>query len=175
MRIYILVIVAQPEVHRTGGQSDVRTGCPDPDAQIQSLPQSRKERDDLVQKRIVCINSTALSHCHMMWRVKAGGSDITDRSGQFLLTVNRIDRTECIAVILDQPQVMSITELFYCLQVKWISKCMCEHDSFCLRRPCSFQKGKDQCCTVEWSHRQIPVRPHTGSSEKPLSGNLPQP
>ena len=95
-----------------------------------------------VQKRIVRINSSSFSHCHMMWRIKTGSSDIADRSSQFILTVDRIDRTERIAVILDQPQIMAVTEFFYCLQVKWISKCMCKHDSFCLRRPCSFQKGR---------------------------------
>ena len=141
MRIYILVIVANRKFTilavKAMTTEIILTRCTD----AVSSPVSERTCNS-VQKWIVCINSTTLSHCHMMWRVKTGGSDITDRSCQFILTVNRIDRTECIAVILDQPQVVSITKLFYCFQVKWISKCMCKHDSFCLRRPCSFQKGR---------------------------------
>ena len=76
----------------------------------------------------------------MMRRIKAGSSDITDRSCQFFLTIDGIDRTQCIAVIFHQPEIMFFTEISDCLKVKRISKCVCQHDCLCLWRICSLQK-----------------------------------
>ena len=76
----------------------------------------------------------------MMRRIETGSSDITNRSGQFLPSVDGINRTQCVTVVLDQPEVVTITEAFDCLKVKWISKSMRQHDCLGLWRICTLQK-----------------------------------
>ena len=71
--------------------------------------------DDLVQQRVVGIDSSALTHGHVMRRVEAGGSDITHGAGKLLHAVNGVAASQGITVVLDQPQVMAVTELLYSL------------------------------------------------------------
>lgn len=83
-----------------------------------------------MKQRILCIDGSALSHCHMMWRIKTGGSDISDGSGQSALSVDRITGTQRIAVILDQPQIVTVTEIFTAFRSKGLPG-MCKHHCFC--------------------------------------------
>ena len=69
--------------------------------------------DDLVQQRVIGIDSSALTHGHVMRRVKAGGSDIAHGAGKLLHTINGVAASQGITVILDQPQVMTVTELLH--------------------------------------------------------------
>ena len=139
MRVYIFVIIPNRKFSiltiKTMSAENILFRC----TNTVSSPVSERTCDS-VQERIICINSAAFSHCHMMRWIKTGSSDISDRSGQFLFPVDRINRSKCITVIFDQPQIMTITEFSDCFQVKWISKCMRKHDRFCLWRPCRFQK-----------------------------------
>ena len=80
--------------------------------------------DDLIEQGVVCIDSASLSHGHMMGRVEAGGSDISHRTGKFLLSVDGIPGSQGVAVILHQPEVMFFTELLHCLEIKGISQGM---------------------------------------------------
>ena len=50
-----------------------------------------------------------------MRRVEAGGSDVTHGAGKLLHAVNGIAASQGITVVLDQPQVMAVTELLYSL------------------------------------------------------------
>ena len=84
-----------------------------------------------MKQRILCIDGSAFSHCHMMWRIKAGGSDISNGSGQSALSVDRITGSQRIAVILDQPQIVTVTEIFYRFQIKGVAQGMCKHHCFC--------------------------------------------
>ena len=89
---------------------------------------------NLVKQRIVRVDSTTLSHCHMMRRIKTGSTDVSDGSSQLVLPVNRISGAECIAVVLDEPEVIFFTEILQSFQIKRISKRMCQHHRFCLWR-----------------------------------------
>ena len=71
--------------------------------------------DDLIEQRVIGIDSTALAHGHMVRRIEAGGSDIAHGSGKLLHAVQCIAASQCITVVLDEPQVMAITELLHCL------------------------------------------------------------
>ena len=58
---------------------------------------------DLAQKRVICINRSSLTHRDMMGRIKARRADIPYRTRIFFLAVDRIFRTQSVAVVLDQP------------------------------------------------------------------------
>ena len=59
--------------------------------------------DDLVQQRVIGIDSSALTHGHVMRRVEAGGSDVTHGAGKLLHAVNGIAASQGITVVLDEP------------------------------------------------------------------------
>ena len=65
-----------------------------------------------------------------MRRVEARRAEVADRSCEILLAVERIGRTERVAVVLDEPEVMLVAERFDCLEVEWIAERMCDHDGF---------------------------------------------
>ena len=90
--------------------------------------------DNLVQHRIIRINSPALSHRHMVRRIEAGGTDIADGTGQPLLAVNGISGSQSVAVVLHQPQIMAVTECFYGRQIEGVAQRMSNHHGFCLLR-----------------------------------------
>ena len=69
--------------------------------------------DDLVEQRVVGVNSAALAHGHVVRRVEAGGSDVAHGTGKLLYTVDDVTASQGITVILDQPQVMTVTELLH--------------------------------------------------------------
>ena len=71
--------------------------------------------DNLVLKRNVPVHGAALAHRHVVRRIKAGRSDISDRTGKMTLAVQLIAASEGITVVLHQPQVMTVTEFFYLL------------------------------------------------------------
>ena len=76
--------------------------------------------DDLIR-----VNSAALSHSHMMRRIKTGSSDITYCTAEmyylFSIFFHCILCSQSITVIFYQPQIVFITECFYSPQVKWVS------------------------------------------------------
>ena len=94
---------------------------------------------DLVQQRIVRIDSAALPHRHVMRRVEARRAEVADRSREILLAVERIGRAERVAVVLNEPEVMLVAERFDCLEVEWIAERMREHDSLRPRRVCCLE------------------------------------
>ena len=94
-----------------------------------------------MQQRIVRIHRAALSHGHMMRRVKTGRSDISHRTRQLLFSVYRIFRTQRVAVILHQPEAVLFTERADRLQVKGIAKRMRNHDRLRLLRKGLLQHG----------------------------------
>ena len=130
MRIYIFMIISQRQFPvlavKTMTTQIILSGC----AHAVSSPVTERTHD-LMKQRILCIDGSALSHCHMMWRIKTGGSDIPDGSGQSALSVDRITGTQRIAVILDQPQIVTVTEIFYRFQIKRVAQGMCKHHCFC--------------------------------------------
>ena len=120
-----------------------------------------------MQQRVVGINRTAFAHRHMMRRIEAGCTNITNCTRQSSLAVNRIGTAKCIAVILHQPQIILIAECTDRSQVKRISKRMCNHNCLCLLTQRLFQLAyiqiilwnrqiqKNRNCTILqiWSNR----------------------
>ena len=60
-------------------------------------------QNQAVQLRVIGVNATALAHCHMMRRIEAAGADVAPGAGKLRNAVNRILRSECIAVVFNQP------------------------------------------------------------------------
>ena len=50
-------------------------------------PPISKGFDDLIQSGVVGVNRAAFAHGHMVRRIKAGGTDIANGSGEFFFTV----------------------------------------------------------------------------------------
>ena len=100
----------------------------------QSRPQSRKRVDQFVQQRIIGIDSTALSHRHVVWRIKATCADMADRTCFLFYTVDCISRAKGITIILYQPEVMFITEIFDSLQIKRVTQRVGNHYRFSFGR-----------------------------------------
>ena len=63
-----------------------------------------------------------------MRRVEARRTDIANRARIAHLAVHRILRTERIAVILDEPQVMLVTKRFDRREIERIAERMRDHD-----------------------------------------------
>ena len=95
--------------------------------------------DDAVKERIVSIDRAALAHGHVMGRVKAGGTDITDGSGEFLLPVQLVGAAERIAVVLHQPQAVLSAESQNPGQVEGIAQRMGNHHCLCLFGQCALE------------------------------------
>ena len=95
--------------------------------------------DSSVENGIICIDGTAFTHCHVVRGIEGRCSDITDSTRELLFAVDSILRTQSIAVIFYEPEIMLITECLYCLKVERITECMCYHYCLCLRRQCSLE------------------------------------
>ena len=95
--------------------------------------------DKTVQQRIIGVNGSALTHGHVVRRIEAGCTNITNCTRQSSLAVNRIGTTKCIAVILHQPQIILIAECTNRSQIKRVTQCMCDHNRLRLLAACRFQ------------------------------------
>lgn len=89
---------------------------------------------DLIEQRVARVDSAALSHRHVMWRVEAGRAEVTDTARELLLAIDRVEGAKRIAVVLDEPEVMLVTEILDSLEVKRIAECMRDHDGLRLVR-----------------------------------------
>ena len=98
-----------------------------------------KRFDKSVQQCVIGIHGTALSHSHMVRRVKAGCSDIADCTGEFIPFRHFIDAAKCITVILDQPQTVLFAKGSHSPQVERIAKRMRRHNRLGLRSQGSFK------------------------------------
>ena len=81
-----------------------------------------------MQQGIFRIDSTTFAGRHMVWRIKAGRTDITEGTCKFGLPIQGILAAQGIAVVLDEPQVMSLAESPYRLDIERISQRMGQHD-----------------------------------------------
>ena len=116
MGIDIFMVIAQAAARHTGGRNGVRRGYLGRTGRHSRVPSHGRNGCILFSKRIVCIHSPALAHRHVMRRIKAGRSDITDGTGKMLTRRSMlIAASEGITVVLNQPQVMTVTEFFYLL------------------------------------------------------------
>ena len=85
--------------------------------------------DQAVQQRVVGVNAAALAHCHVVRRVEAGRADVAPGTGKAGLAVDGVLGAQRVAVVLDQPQVVGVTERLDGGQVKRIAQRVGDHDS----------------------------------------------
>ena len=97
--------------------------------------------NNFMELGVVRIYRAAFAHGHMVRRIEARRSNITDRTGKIFLPIELILGPQSIAVVFHQPQIMRITELLDRREIKGIPQCMRDHDSLCLFRECFFQTG----------------------------------
>ncbi len=90
--------------------------------------------NNFVQQRVVCIDCAALAHSHVMRRIETRCTDIANSSSQLIFAVNSVFRAECVTVILNEPQTVSVAEFLDSAEIEGISQCMCDHNSLCFRR-----------------------------------------
>jgi len=95
--------------------------------------------DNLVQKRVVRVDSAPLAHSHMVRRIEAGGSDVPHGSREFLHAVDGVTASQGIAVVLHQPQVVFVTKCLHSTQIKGISQGVGNHDRLAFLRVSRFQ------------------------------------
>ena len=84
-----------------------------------------------MQQRIIRIDRAALAHRYVMRRVEARRADIADRARIALHPMQRILRPECIAVVLDEPQIVRVTERLHRRKIERIAERMCDHHRLC--------------------------------------------
>lgn len=89
---------------------------------------------DLVKQRIARVDSAALSHRHVMRRIEAGRAEVADTAREFLLAIDRVEGAKRITVVLDEPEVVLVTEILDSLEVERIAERMRDHDSLRLVR-----------------------------------------
>ena len=87
-----------------------------------------KRTDNFVQQRIIRIYRPTFPCGHVMRRIKAGSSNIPNSSREIPFSIQKVTGTESVTVIFDQPQMMLITEILYCFQLKRITKRMRNHN-----------------------------------------------
>ena len=87
--------------------------------------------DDLIEPRIVRVNSAAFSHGHVMRGIKAGSPDIPHRTRKNGFRIYAIFAAKGVAVVFHQPQPMTVTELLHRLQIKGIPQGVGQHHRLC--------------------------------------------
>ena len=95
---------------------------------------------DAVQQRMIGVNRAALTHRHMMGRVKARSAYVSESPRKPGFSVQRIQAAERITVVLNEPQAVSLTERFHGFDVKRIAECMGQHHRFCPPGESSFKE-----------------------------------
>lgn len=89
---------------------------------------------NLVEQRITRVDGAALSHRHVMRRIEAGRTEVTDTAREFLLAINRVEGAQRVTVILDEPEVVLVTKILNRLEVEWVTERMRNHDGLRLVR-----------------------------------------
>ena len=69
----------------------------------------------IVQDYILRVDRAALSHRHVVRRVKARSADVADGARELRDAVQGIAAAEGIAVVLDEPEPVGVAELLDCL------------------------------------------------------------
>ena len=75
----------------------------------------------------------------MVRRIEAAGSNVAPSTGLLGYTINGVFRTQCVTVILNQPQVVLLAESKDGFQIERITKRMSHHHSLGLGAISSFQ------------------------------------
>ena len=94
-----------------------------------------------MQQGIIRIDCTALTHRHVVRRIETRRADVADCPRIVCRAVQRIRGPECIAVILDEPEIMRIAERFDRRQVKRIAERVRDHHRLCPRRKRALKHG----------------------------------
>ena len=127
------------EVHRTGDRTDVRKDYPDRIHKHSRVPSPGKNgyiysiMHDSYKQLPPLPSSYDAEDKNWMFRYLRSFLCISPRHRSYIW------RPQCIAVIFNQPQIMTVTKFTNSFQIKWISQCMCDHNCFCFFRPGFFQ------------------------------------
>ena len=81
----------------------------------------------VVQDHVLRVDRAALAHGHVVRRVKARGADIAYGACEAGLAVQGISAAERIAVVLDEPKPVRVTESLHRLQVKGVAERVRNH------------------------------------------------
>ena len=81
----------------------------------------------VVQDHVLCVDRSALTHGHVVRRVEARGADVAYGSREAGLAVQGIAAAERIAVVLDEPKPVRVTESLHRLQVKGVAERVRNH------------------------------------------------
>ena len=110
----------------------------------------------------------------MVRRIEAGSANIAPSASKASLAVNGILGAQCIAVILDQPQIMCIAEFLDRRQIKRIAQGMSNHDRLGLGRKGCFQSSNINVvlrnCHIH-KHRHCTILDGRGHSGGETAGN----
>ena len=114
------------------------------------------------------IDRTALAEREMMRRVEGLGGEIAEGSGEIrdrltpvgegfaksdavlVLRRRRVSRTQCIAIVFNEPQVVRTAESRDALKVEGIAKSVRHHHGFCLSRNECGVELIESCVESDW-------------------------
>ena len=133
MGINIFMVVTYRKVAKLFAETIFARVVNAPDTPAVTAPVTERVHQ-FVQQRIIGIDSTALTHRHVVRRIETARADMANRTRFLFHTADCISRAKGIAIILYQPEVMFITEIFDSLQIKRVTQRVSNHYRFSFGR-----------------------------------------
>src|SRR5208283_1288516 len=94
-----------------------------------------KGLNEHLQSRLICQDGSAFSGCDVVRRIKTQSGDITEGAD----VPSLIGRTERIAAVFDQPEIMPAGKSSDCIEIKDVSQSMGDEHGLCPVASCCFK------------------------------------